>query len=113
MSKVEFFTEKDFWDLGLIDIRRNESARRCNEKLNEKLGPVVYGLKNDLNNGWCFDQQGIIAGVTTHKAYLFNIEEIKKAECKHDVVWDSGMNNFFCNKCRAVLVVSGWKEFKP
>jgi len=62
-------------------------ARCANELLDEHLAkcPVVYGLVNERTEK--FDWSEFIYdgfAKATHKAVLFNIEELVKEECKHE-----------------------------
>lgn len=78
------------------------AAERSNEILQKHLEscPVVYG-NNTMGNCWRFSQK-FEQIPTTHKAILFNLEEIeKKYECEHDAafVCKAGFWLFECKKC--------------
>jgi hypothetical protein len=81
-------------------------ARCANELLDKAIAeaPVVYGSIGEYGSSWGSDSPGtFIQEHLTHKAVLFNIEEIViKPPCKHEPATCTDLENgdrYFCQYC--------------
>jgi uncharacterized protein involved in tolerance to divalent cations len=106
MNKFRFHRE-DFGETSLIT--KELAANIANRLLDEHLAKcqVVY-TEMDTGDTWsdnqCLDD--------THKAVLFNIEELVKEPCKHEVGrWEHsfGTTSGFCKHCGVKLKVATWE----
>lgn len=120
MNKLNIFKESDFFLLPCFSVKNRqldgaESAKRCNEILNEyieKNGVKVSGSRFD--GIWEVDEMivGQHKPSDTHTAILINIEPIKKKCTEHipDVNKTTVLGGYSeCSNC-GVKLKSEWKE---
>lgn len=87
-ENIEFFTASDFNDVWFMEINLQKAAVIANRKLNQALGPKIYGSHLELHGGgksWRFCEEREFYPEHTHEAFLFNVREIVK-ECEHEPI---------------------------
>lgn len=98
-----------------ISLAMQIAAREAQVSLDAHIAPlpVVY-CKPDPMMGlveWSQAQRG--DGTDTHRAVLYNCEEIEKVKCQHEIGISDIRNSFGtvyrCMKCRRNLKPTGWK----
>lgn len=96
-------------------IHCKQAAERANDKLESLLGPAVFGLKQ---HNWEWKIQQNYNGTDTHTARLFNVQEIKKKECRHEPTHGiesivEEFNGDFMFECRCgAKLKANWTEVK-
>jgi hypothetical protein len=77
------FKPEDFTILDVINGPQ-DIASKANLLLDKAIAeaPVVYGHSNDTITEWLMSTE--MSMHYTHKAVLFNIEELAKKDCKHE-----------------------------
>ena len=112
--KTPLFEPEDFDSITGFSSRK-DIANLANAKLQQLIdaSPVVYGEYIKDSYGWAMSESN--GSGDTHKAVLFNIEELSKEPCKHEhsSVYDEHQRKYHdrCKHC-GVELVAEWKEEK-
>lgn len=108
----KIFTAGDFEQLHTVSVLHWPSevaAGIANKIIESKLGPKVYGMP-----GFVYSEKKQHSA-DTHTAYLFDIQELPKKECKHEPSVLSCMDAYaylsICRHC-GVKLTAKWEVKK-